>query len=246
MSLKTESSEITDLDKSVNVGPTGTGMKTLLAMNKEIDEKNVEPPSNSKIVKLRFTRKQYQTFRDACKIFEVVSSDPEFTQFVQKSLGSDIKVPTIARQLVTPIVEAPLYIPMKLPKSDSSTTTTTTRKESYFTAKTPVTEKAIRLHSKVTKEMTGIMRYDLKDGSTCITDVRVMLSKYFASKNLKNEHGTVIDDFLFKLAPKSLSEHKDRLVNIDNKTLIPKGDTKVVTGIINEVTFDGNKKDTNK
>jgi len=241
MSLKTESGSY--LDKSALTGPTGTGMKALLAMNKEIDEKNMEPPSNSKIVKLRFTRKQYQTFRDACKIFEVVSSDPEFTQFVQKSLGTDIKVPTIARQLVTPIVEAPLYIPMKLPKSENSPTV---RKESYFTAKTPVTEKATKLHSKVMKEMTGLMRYDLKEGSTCITDIRVMLSKYFASKNLKNEHGTVVDDFLFKLAPKSLSEHKDRLVNIDKRTIIPKGDTKVVTSIINEVTFDGNKKDTDK
>jgi hypothetical protein len=228
MSLKTESNS--------KHGPAGTGMKTLLAMNKEIDEKNAESPSNSKIVKLRFTRKQYQTFRDACKIFEVVSSDPEFTQFVQKSLGTDIKVPTIARQLVTPIVEAPLYIPMKLPKSDP-----TTRKESYFTARKPVTEKATMLYSKVAKEMTGIMRYDLKEGSTCITDVRVMISKYFESNNLNKDHGKIVDDFLFKLAPRELSKHKGRLVTIDKKTIIPKGDTKVVMSIINEVTFDSDK-----
>ena len=212
------------------------GMNAMIAMNKTIEE-DVEQSQNTKVVKLRFTRKQYQTFRDACKMFEIVSSHPDFNSLVSKAFGAEIKVPTIAKQIITPIVEAPLYIPMKLPKKGNYNQSD--RKESYFTLPAPATDKAFKLYSKVTNEVEDVLRYDLKEGkNTCVTDVRVMLSKYFSSMNLKNEQGTVVDDFLFDLAPGSLNNSKDRMLHVDGKLLIPKGDTKIVTGIINEVTFD--------
>jgi hypothetical protein len=214
-----------------------TGMDALMAMNKTIEEENLEHPPNTKVVKLRFTHKQYQTFRDACKMFEIVSSHPDFNSLVSKAFEADIKIPTIAKQIVTPIVEAPLHIPMKLPRKGNLNPSN--RKESYFTAAVPVNDKVLKLYSKVANEVADTLRYDLKEGkNTCITDVRVMLSKYFSSMNLKNEQGTVVDDFLFELTPGSLNNNKDRMFNVDGQWLIPKGDTKVVTGIINEVTFD--------
>ena len=73
-----------------------TGMDAMMAMNKTIEE-DVEETQNTKIVKLRFTRKQYQTFRDACKMFEIVSNHPEFNSLVSKAFSADIKVPTIAK-----------------------------------------------------------------------------------------------------------------------------------------------------
>ena len=214
-----------------------TGMNAMIAMNKTIEEETLEQPQNTKVVKLRFTRKQYQTFRDACKMFEIIASHPEFNSLVSKAFGADIKVPTIAKQIVTPIVEAPLYIPMKLPRKGNANQSD--RKESYFTQPTPATDKAFKLYSKVTKEVGDGLRYDLKEGkNTCVTDVKVMLSKYFSSMSLKNEQGTVVDDFLFDLTPGSLNNYRDRMLHVDGKLLIPKGDTKIVTGIINEVTFD--------
>ena len=212
------------------------GMNALIAMKKTIQD-DAEQSTNTKVVKLRFTRKQYITFRDACKMFEIVSSHPEFNSLVSKALGADIKIPTIAKQIVTPIVEAPLFIPMKLPKRQNSNQSD--RKESYFTLPAPATDKALKLYSKISSEVENVLRYDLKDGhDTCVTDVRVMLSKYFSSMNLKTEQGILLDDFMFDLAPGSLNSSKDRMLQVDGKFIIPKGDTKIVTGIINEVTFD--------
>lgn len=214
-----------------------SGMKTLLAMNKEIEADEKEEKKSSKVVKLRFTRKQYQVFRDACKILEIIASEEGFTDFVKKALGADVKTPTIARQFVNPIVEAPMRIPVKIPRAVDNTKP---RKESYFTAPTEATEKAMRLYSQVADEVEGLLRYNLQyDSSTCVTDVRVMLSKYFASKGLKNENGTVLDEFIRDLAPGSIDANKERIIFIKGDHVVPKDDTtKVVTSIINEVTFD--------
>ena len=227
---------VLDITRQDSMSQLKTGMDAMMAMNKKIEE-DIDETQNTKVVKLRFTRKQYQTFRDACKMFEIVSSHPEFNSLVSKAFSADIKVPTIAKQIVTPIVEAPLNIPMKLPRKGNSNPSD--RKESYFTTPVPATDKAFKLYSQVTEEVGDMLRYNLKEGkNTCVTDVRVMLSKYFSSMNLKNEQGTVVDDFLFELAPGSLNNYKDRMFNVDGKWLIPKGDTKVVTGIINEVAFE--------
>ena len=212
-----------------------SGMATLMAKNKEIEveEEDGFQMQSSKVIKLRFTRKQYQTFRDACTIFELVSNEPGFTDFVKKALDADIKVATITRQLVTPIVEAPTRIPMKIPRAKQEPGVVA--KESYFTAQIEATKKSLQLYEAVKDEVE--LRHDIKSGVTCVTDVRVMVSKYFSSNNLKNEHGTVLDNFIYKLTPGAINNSKDILRRVDGSYVIPKGDRKVITGIINEVAF---------
>lgn len=209
-----------------------SNMSDMLELSKEIYTEDAEISSSTKVVKLRFTRKQYDTFRDACKILEVLALDDGFPEFVKKALGQDIRVPTIARQFVNPIVEAPMKIPVKVPRAQSEGP----KRETYFTAPIKATDKCARLYSHVKDEVE--LKQDVKgDKLTSVTDVRVMVGKYIATKNLRNEHGVVIDDFLLELVPKAIKENSDVLKKIDGKHVIPKGDKKVMSGIVNEVAF---------
>ena len=211
-----------------------SGMKALMNVNKEIDtdQQILTKPSN--IVKLRFTRKQYDTFRDACKIFEVVAADPEFLEFVKRALGADIKSASITKQFVVPIVDAPMKIPVKLKVAKEKTTT----RESYFTKTTEATKEAKRLHSAVKGQLKeGDLRQNITKNETCLTDVRVMMSKYLNANNLKTEHGVIVNKFITEIAPKSIQEHKDKLQRVEKNTVIPKGDRKVMTSIVNEIAF---------
>ena len=171
-------------------------------------------------------------FRDACKILEVLSNDADFPDFVKKALDADIKVPTIARQFIGPILEAPTRIPVKIPRAQSSGE----KRETYFTAPIKVSEKCASLYSKVASEMEP--RHDITgEGITCVTDVRVMVGKYFSMHELKTDDGIILDDFIRKLVPDSISNNKDILRRINGKYVIPKGDKKVIASIVNEVAF---------
>jgi hypothetical protein len=209
-----------------------SGLNAIMPMNKEIDTDDQDEQS-TKVVKLRFTRKQYQAFRDACKILDIVSQDPGFHDFVKSALKADVKASSINKQLVQPILEAPTKIPIKLPKATS--TADGKKRESYFTLPVEVTEKCLELYRRVDEEVD--LKHDVREGITCVTDVRVMMSKYISSHDLRNEHGIVIDDFIRELAPKSLHENSEYIHRIMGKHIIPKSDRKVITGIINEVTF---------
>src|SRR4051812_36614210 len=114
----------------MDVSKLTSGMSDLLLQSKSIEAEDQGSQQSSKVVKLRFTRKQYESFRDACKIMEIVSAEPGFTDFVKKALDADIKLPTITRQFVNPIVDAPTRIPIKIPRAPSSGPP----KETYFTA----------------------------------------------------------------------------------------------------------------
>ena len=209
-----------------------SGMSDLILLNKEIEAEDVDQHSTSKVVKLRFTRKQYEAFRDACKVLEVISNDVDFPDFVKKALDADIKIPTITRQFIGPILEAPTRIPVKIPRAQSSGE----KKETYFTAPIKVTEKCALLYSKVADEM--VTRHDIVgEGITCVTDVRVMVGKYFSTHDLKTDDGIIIDDFIRELVPESISNNKDILRRINGKYVIPKGDKKVVASMVNEVAF---------
>ncbi len=205
------------------------GMKDLMRQDKEIDDDKVDPLS--KVVKLRFTRKQYEAFRDACKIFEIISADDGFPAFVKKALDSDIKTPTIARQFVNPIVNAPTKIPVKIPRAQSDGP----KKQTYFTAPIQVTDKCELLYGHVKDDID--LKNDPDTGITCLTDVRVMVNRYFTTQNLKTEHGVVIDNFMRNLAPEAVDHHKDVLQRIGGKYVIPKGNKKIMAGIVNEVAF---------
>lgn len=209
-----------------------SGMTDMLMLNKEIEAEEAELHGSSKVVKLRFTRKQYETFRDACKIFEVIVADEGFPEYVKKALGADIRIPTIARQFVNPILEAPMKIPVKIPRPQSSGP----KRETYFTAPIEATDKCLRLYSSVEDDVE--LKQDIKiDGLTSVTDVRVMVGKYISTRELRTEDGVVIDDFLKELVPDTISNNNDIFKRIGGKYVIPKGDKKVMSGIVNEVAF---------
>lgn len=217
----------------MDVSKLTNSISELMSMNKVIDTDDQETQDSTKVVKLRFTRKQYQTFRDACKIFEVVSSDKQFTEFVKSVLGTDVKIATINKQLVQPILDAPVRIPMKLPRA---TKVGEQKRDSYFTAPTKATDKCLQLYNKVKNEDISL-RQSIQDGTTCVTDVRVMVSRYISMMELRGEQGVVLDDFICKLASKSVRENSDQLHRIENHLVIPKGNRKVMTSIVNEITF---------
>lgn len=208
-----------------------SGLNDLMLLNKEIETEEVEQQSSAKVVKLRFTRKQFEAFRDACKIMEIVSEDEGFHEFLKKALGADIRIPTIARQFVTPIIDAPTRIPVKIPRAQSSGP----KKETYFTAPIEVTDKCELLYTHVKDDVD--LRNDVSTGTTCLTDVRIMVGKYFSTKELKTEDGVILDDFIRDLAPEAISHHKGNLKRIGGKYVIPKGDKKTMAGIVNEVAF---------
>jgi hypothetical protein len=212
-----------------------SGLKTVMTMKKEIDDTEDDTPTAKKVVKLRFTIKQYQAFRDACKVLEALAMDDEkFTNYVKTSLGSDLKTSTITKQFVQPIVDAPTKIPIKVPKASDGP-----KKQTYFTAPIPSTKKAFELYKKVSDVVQ--LRYDIKsDKQTCITDIRVMLSKYIIKNKLRNNNGIVLDGFLSKIAENSLRKFIDagEIVKFEGKGLIPKGNRSVMTSLVNEVAFD--------
>lgn len=208
-----------------------SGMNDMLLLDKEIETEDVGPQGSSKAVKLRFTRKQYDAFRDACKILELVASDEGFPEYVKGVLGADIRVPTIARQFVNPILEAPTRIPVKIPRPSTGP-----KRETYFTAPIEVTDKCARLYGQVAEDVE--LKKDIKgENITSVTDVRVMVGKYVSIKNLRTEDGVVIDDFLRKLVPEAIDNCKDILKRVNGKYVIPKGDKKVMSSMVNEVAF---------
>lgn len=210
-----------------------SSLAEVLSMSKEIDTDDQDMQESTKVVKLRFTRKQYQAFRDACKILEAVAMDSKLNDFVKSALGADVKVSTINKQIVQPILEAPLRISMKVPRAAKEGEQ---KKESYFTMPVAATDQCLQLYSKVKNE--GIVpKQDVLEGTTCVTDVRVMMSRYIFMENLRNEHGVMLDDFILELVPKSLHEHVDQLHRVDGDLVIPKGNRKVMTAIVNEITL---------
>ena len=214
------------------------GIKAMLPLIKTIEQE--ENLDNKRVVKLRFTSKQYASFRDACKVFELVSADPGFIPLVKAALGSDIREQTIQKQLVDPIVDAPTKIPMKVPKLVEEGK----KKESYFTAPTQLTKNGLKLYSKVADIVDkDTLRCDVSEGVTCITDIRIMVTKYLEKHDLKTDLGTVLDNLLFSIAPDTIRTHKVNMLHSDKKLIIPKGDRKIITGIINEITFEGPKEE---
>lgn len=214
--------------------PTLTkGLTEIMPMNKEIDADDQEEQQSARVIKLRFTRKQYEAFRNACTILEIVSSDDKFSDFVKSVLGNDVKVPTINKQLVQPIIEAPMRIPVKIIRAPK---TGQPKRDSYFTNPIEATEKCIKLYSAVEDEGVNL-KQNIQEGVTCVTDVRSMMSRYVSLNNLRNEHGVVVDDFIRELAPKSLIENSEYIHRVNGQYVIPKGNRKVMTNIVNEVTF---------
>ena len=207
------------------------GLREVLLLEKDIIQDEHAEPDASKYVKLRFTRKQYELFRDACDIFGQIA-DQDFCEFVHNKLGGNLKMRTIATQLVNPIVEAPTKIPI------SAKRTSGVPKITYFTSPIEPTDACRELHSRVAALVDGDTKYAfVESNTTCITDIRRMISKYIDANNLKHESGTVFDSFLQAIARCTFDDVKHLLMRVDGEYLISKGDRKVTTQIVNEVAF---------
>lgn len=210
------------------------GMNALLLSNKEIEnkEENTSTNKNTKVVKLRFTKKQYEAFRDACKVMEIVSSHEGFDDFVKSALNADIKVSTIASQFVNPIVEAPLRIPVPFPKRQSGQ-----KKVTYFTSHITATDKCIVLYHQVEDRVKDQLKDSINNGVTTLTDVKVMINAYLVKHNLKTEYGVLLNEFICLIVPNTIEQYKNVLPRIENNYVIPKGDRKIMANIVNEIAF---------
>lgn len=214
-----------------------TGLKNIRRSAKVIVENTdaaEEAKKIAKIIKLRYTVKQYDTFRDACRIFSIIASHPGFNAFVAKALETEVRAVTIKKQLVDPIVNAPLKIPMKKIRKVGDSP-----KESYFTAPAPVTPEVKRLYnivkSKIDKET---LKQNIDNDVTCVTDVKKFITTYIAMNNLVHpEHGIELSKGLNGLAPKVIKSNSDLIHRVENKYYIPKGDRKIITLIMNELLF---------
>lgn len=215
------------------------GLRDIQHLRKSINN-NEENDNASKYVKIKFTRRQYDTFIKACNIFSVIVKHDDFHDFVVKALETkDITQHVINTQLINPIETAPtkIYDPVSR-KSMKNTTVDHKPKITYFNQPREITDSCISLYEKVKNVSTLHTQYNVLEGNTSITDIRTMLGKYINEYELKNEYGTIFDDFMQSIAPETFNQHKSTLLYIDDNFLIPKKDKKLIYYIIREIIFN--------
>jgi hypothetical protein len=211
--------------------PSG-GLKNLLASKKHIIVEE-DKPKRSGYIKLRFTCRQYDAFRDACGVLGIVASHPDFSDFVRKALDADVLESSIQRQFVTPIVTAPSMFPKKsVPKAAAASDQ---RKASYFTNPIEATDQLRMLYKAV--ENKDDLKQDVDGGHTSMTDIRVLLNRYFTENELKVPEGIVVDEFIHSLVPEAMKMHEGDLVPYGDQSLIPKGDKTIIQSIVKELAF---------
>ena len=207
------------------------GLRELMAMKKHVQSEQVAESKSSKYVKVRFTRKQYEAFRNACSILEVVSGHAEFDTFVQLALDAKVKSRIISQQLIHPIVTAPTKI-----VDNARTPASQSPKVTYFTAQIQPTDTCKALYSRIADSGDIKTRYDIRESDiTCITDIRLMIGRYIAINHLKTPEGTIVDDFLQSIAFDTLNTMKHEMLNINGKLIIPRHDKKIVIRMVNEI-----------
>ena len=217
------------------------GLQAILHLKKIVEPEDSANSQSSKYVRLRFTRKQYEAFINACSILDVVSSHEDFNRFVQKALDADVKPRFIASQFVNPIVEAPTRIADPALKSSAKKSGDENHipKITYFTKPIQPTDVCRELYSRVADSVDGEVKYNIiKSDTTCITDIRRMLSRYIANNELRHTEGTIYDNFLQTVAHNTFREHKHDLFRIEDTFVIPKGNRKIITDIVNEIAFN--------
>ena len=211
------------------------GLRDILPLKKHIELEELVKSNTSKYVKLRFTRKQYDAFRSACGIFEVISDHPEFNSFVQLALNADVKPRIVAHQLTNPITSAPTKIVDSALKVSNNPP-----KVTYFTAPIEPTDMCKQLYSRIADGGSINTKYDiLESNKTCITDIRLMLGKYIVIKHLKTDKGTIVNEFLQSIAHNTFNSTKQLLLHIDNEYVIPRNDKRIVIQMVNEIAVGG-------
>ena len=203
-----------------------------MTMKKHVQSEQVAEYKASKYVKVKFTQKQYETFRNACSIFEVVSGHAEFDMFVQLALDAKVKSRIISQQLINPIVTAPTKIVDRFKTQELDALP----KVTYFTAQIQPTDTCKALYARIADSGDIKTRYDIRESNiTCITDIRLMMGRYIAIQRLKTAEGTIVDDFLQSIASDTLNTMKHEMHTIDGKLIIPKHDKKIIIRMVNEI-----------
>lgn len=191
----------------------------------KLPEEEYVPKKEPNVVRLRFTRRQYETFKDACNIVEQLVADPAIKSTVKKLLNGA----TVDTNFTKPIVQAPTRIAGKSKKADVHPAANHVGeprvRETYFVKSRDVNRKVGSLWEFVKDEIPhDHLRFD-QESETCISDIRIMISTYIKSQKLKQSNGVVVDDFLHMLAPDILKDKK----------VIPKEDKRTIMMVVNEV-----------
>lgn len=190
---------------------------------------------SSKYVKLRFTPKQYAAWREACNMFNIISKHEGFNDFIIQAINSDveIRVQSIAKQLVEPIVNAPTKIILQQSRTGES-------KVSYFTKPIPVTKEAKKLYDAVKKDIDKTaFKHDIESGMTCVTDIRKYLNKFIKDNKLDdNTYGIELSKQFISFAPKIIKANEKYFVTHDSKVYMPASlKMKIISGMINEIVI---------
>lgn len=199
--------------------PTISGLGNILEQNVifERDDEISSTEIASKVVKLRFTSKQYMALRDACNIFQVIAENENFPQFVAKVMNSEIPIrpASIKKQLITPIVTAPTKIIITQPRKAGNT--------SYFTKPVPVSKEAKKLYDAVKKDIdTNILKQDFTSGVTSVVDIKYFLKIYIQKNDLENNSfGIEVTKGLTAFAPNAIKQLESVLLHNEDKSYIP-------------------------
>lgn len=209
-----------------------------------LEAMSLNDENNSKhTIKMKFTKKQFDAYLVACNIFNSISLDPRFNDFVKEIMGEDIEVKYITTQLVNPIVKSVEKVTNEeiksLVKKEKGSSKNGPSRESYFTSPVNITAKGRTLYSYVKDNIEFELRHPIKEGFICFTDLRKMLNVYLETNNLKKAQGTIFDSKMQELASETFDQEKEGLLvtYIDEKKtlLIPKGQNKVMHKIIKEI-----------
>ena len=166
--------------------------------------------------------------RTLAKILEVMSEHPEFDSFIHIALGEKLKSRVITMQLTNPIVAAPTRLVHTAVKKSTPPRVT------YFTTQIKPTDTCKELYSRIVDTGPINTRYNI-DEYTCVTDIRLMFTRYIATNNLKTEEGTIVDTFLQSITPHTMQEMKNQFLRSADKIVIPKRDKKIIIQMVNEI-----------
>jgi hypothetical protein len=152
-------------------------------------------------VTVAFTRKEYKDVQKSLELFKIVSSEPAFTDLLQKVVKSkDTVVTEKALELLLytnkSVVEKAKEKAKKTPKEGTNA----------FLAPKEATENCRKLFNKIQGDENIKLTFESPSELTCIADVNKMLKVYREKYLKKTDSGVFADKFLLKIAPRVFSE----------------------------------------
>lgn len=194
--------------------------------------------NTSKYVKLKFTQRQFEAFKSACEILSVVSEHEEFYRIVKDALDvKSMQNAKIMSQMVTPIISSPQKEMVKSTKNAFPDEGEVATKITHFNKPITVSRACRAIYDKL-HPVAQASYINMKEGITSITEVRTIVNKYVAEKELKTEQGIVVDDFLKSIAPTTFRENEESLyLDEDDMTItIPKSNRSILYKVAEEIS----------